>query len=400
MKTTENQMKCPNCDHEIDINSILYQQMSEKVNEAYRIKLNSLTEQEVKLQETVASQVLFKVNEEKVKLREQVEKEKSLEIESYKVQLDAKVEETRDFYKTKVELEQARREMSQLQNKITLESEQKYTQLLTAETHKLKIEMEEKLEFRVKEKEFLIERLQGSLVEAQRQAAEHSSRIQGEVQEIAIEDYLKASFPSDVITEVKKGVRGADCIQTINTASKMGCAKIMYESKRTKEFSTGWIETAKNNLRAAGANFAVIVTSAMPKDMDRFGMVNGVYICNYHEFKALCYVLRESAIMIDSAYSTQENKGDKMVMLYDFLTSSEFRLHIEAIVDGFTTMSSDLDKEKRAMEGLWKKREKMIEKVILNTNHLYSSIRGIAGNAVAPIQALELNAGLPLAKND
>ena len=126
--------------------------------------------------------------------------------------------------------------------------------------------------------------------------------------------------------------------------------------------------------------------------MDRLGLKEGIWICSYDEFKGLCVALRESIIQINNAIVTQENKGDKMGMLYDFLTSNEFRLQIEAIVEGFTQMKSDLDSEKRSMQGIWKKREKQIDKVLLNTNHMYSSIKGIAGDAVQTVALLELPA--------
>lgn len=387
-------IKCPHCAKAVDINSILYQQLSDEINREYTNKFNLLAQQELQLTETINAEVNSKLTVEKQKLerciRKQVNEERMEELELVKHQLQLRKDESVELYKTKAALEQAKRDKEELQDKITMESEQKYSQMLSEEKQKLKIDMEERLDFRVKEKEYVIEQLKSKLAEAQRKAEQGSMQVQGEVQEIAIEEYLKLCFPIDSINEIKKGVRGADCLQVINTPTKENCGSIYYESKRTKEFQQGWLETFKNELRNAGATFGVLVTSAPPKGMERFGQINGIWVCSYHEFKALCYVLREAVIMVDSAYASQENKGDKMVLLYDFLCSSEFKLHIEAIVDGFTTMSFDLEKEKRAMEGLWKKREKMIQKVLLNTNHLYSSIRGIAGNAVSTIKALEL----------
>ena len=126
--------------------------------------------------------------------------------------------------------------------------------------------------------------------------------------------------------------------------------------------------------------------------MERLGLKDGVWICTFEEFKALCSVLRESIIQISTAIITQDNKGDKMGMLYDFLTSNEFKLQIEAIVEGFTQMKSDLESEQRSMRGIWKKREKQIDKVLLNTTDMYGSIKGIAGNAVRSVPLLELSA--------
>jgi len=153
---------------------------------------------------------------------------------------------------------------------------------------------------------------------------------------------------------------------------------------------SSWIEKIKADIRDKGANIGVLVTEVMPSDMDRFGLKEGIWICNYEEFKGLCTVLRESIIKINNAISTQENKGDKMDMLYDFLTSNTFRMQIEAIVEGFTQMKSDLESEKRSMQRIWKQRDKQIEKVITNTIDMYGSIKGIAGNAIQSVKALEL----------
>jgi hypothetical protein len=221
-------------------------------------------------------------------------------------------------------------------------------------------------------------------------------QLQGEVQELAIEEWLFAQFPLDTIEEIKKGARGGDCVQTVNTRTRQNCGTIYYESKRTKDFQPSWIEKFKTDIREKGANIGVLVTDAMPAGMDRMGLKEGIWICNYEEFKGLCKVLRESIVQLDTALSSQENKGDKMSLLYDFLTSNTFKLQIEAIVEGFTQMQSDLESEKRAMQRIWKSREKQIEKVINNTIDFYGSVKGIAGNAIGEIKALELPADFSL----
>ncbi|MGB5472074.1 MAG: DUF2130 domain-containing protein, partial [Gammaproteobacteria bacterium] len=156
-------------------------------------------------------------------------------------------------------------------------------------------------------------------------------------------------------------------------------------------FQPAWIEKFKADIRERNANIGVLVSEVMPSDMDRMGLRDGIWICTFEEFKGLCTVLRESIIELSRAITTQENKGEKMGMLYDFLTSNEFRLQIEAIVEGFTQMQTDLESEKRSMQGIWKKREKQIQKVLLNTNHMYHSIRGIAGSAIQAVPLLELD---------
>lgn len=229
----------------------------------------------------------------------------------------------------------------------------------------------------------------------QRKQAQGSMQLQGEVQELAIEEWLSTQFPLDTIEEIKKGVRGADCIQVVNTRTVQNCGKIYYESKRTKDFQPGWIEKFKADMRDKEADVGVLVTEAMPSDMDRMGLRDGVWVCSFGEFKGLCAVLRESVIQLSKVAISQEGKGDKMHMLYDFLTSNTFRMQVEAIVEGFSQMKSDLEREKNSMQRIWKQREKQIDKVVTNTIDMYGSIKGIAGNAVQSVKALELDAGLP-----
>jgi hypothetical protein len=168
------------------------------------------------------------------------------------------------------------------------------------------------------------------------------------------------------------------------------CGSIYYESKRTKDFQPSWIEKFKADIREKGADIGILVTSVLPNDLDRMGQKDGIWICTYDEFKALSSIMREQIIALSTAMKSQENKSDKMGMLYGYLTSNEFKMQIEAIVEGFTQMQADLDAEKRAMARIWKQREKQIIKVLENTTGMYGSIRGIAGNAIGHIDALEL----------
>jgi len=218
-------------------------------------------------------------------------------------------------------------------------------------------------------------------------------QLQGEVQELAIEDWLKASFPLDTIEEIKKGQRGADCIQTVNTHARPDCGKIYYESKRAKDFAGDWIDKFKQDMRARNINTGILVSQVMPRDMERMGIKDGVWICNYDEFKGLSTLMRETIIMMSEITAGQENKGEKMEMLYGYLISPEFKSQIEAIVEGFTQLRTDLTKERNAMEKLWKSREKQIDKVLVNTAHMYGSIKGIAGSAIGTVKALELGDG-------
>jgi hypothetical protein len=264
------------------------------------------------------------------------------------------------------------------------------TEQLILEKDKIRKAEEEKNELKFKELQKQLEDQKRLTEEMKRKQEQGSMQMQGEVQELAIEEWIAAQFPLDTIEEIKKGARGGDCIQIVNTRSVQNCGKIYYESKRTKDFQPSWIEKFKADMRVKSADIGVLVTEAMPSDMERMGFRNGVWICTYEEFKGLCGVLRESIIQVNNALSSQENKGDKMHMLYEYLTSNNFRMQVEAIVEGFTAMKDGLESEKRAMNRIWKEREKQIEKVIINTIDMHASIRGIAGNAIQSVKALEL----------
>jgi hypothetical protein len=232
---------------------------------------------------------------------------------------------------------------------------------------------------RMKELEKQLEDQKKLVAEMNRKAEQGSMQLQGEVQELALEEMLKLSFPFDVISEVGKGVRGADCVQLVRNEFGQECGKIIYESKRTNTFSGDWIEKLKADMRSQAAQIAIIVTKTMPKDMSGFGERNGVWICNFSEVKALAYVMRDSLIRLSNISKSQQNKGDKMQMLYDYITSTEFSEQWKAIREGFLSMKNSIQKERDTMEKLWKAREKQLEKVLLNASHIKGSMEGIAG---------------------
>jgi hypothetical protein len=272
----------------------------------------------------------------------------------------------------------------------------------------LKLDLEKELVLRQKEIEDRIKKMesersdlkikelekkltdQAELVETMRRKSEQGSmQLQGEVLELALEELLKATFPLDIIEEVAKGVKGADCVQHVRDNSAQLCGKIIYESKRTKAFTMEWIEKLKKDMRAQQADIAVIVTETLPKDMDAFGFKDGVWICRFGDVKPLSFLLRDSLLKIHSAMISQENKGDKMQMLYNYLTANEFKQNIEAVVEGFLALKDGITREKVQMEKIWKEREKQLDKVLLNTTQFYGSIKGIAGNAVGDLKMLE-----------
>jgi hypothetical protein len=226
--------------------------------------------------------------------------------------------------------------------------------------------------------------------EMQRKTTQGSMQAQGEVQELAIEDFLRNTFLRDEIEEIGKGKRGGDCIHQVKDGFGNRCGKILYESKRTKSFGGDWPAKLKEDMRLTQADIGVIVTEVLPHGMTRFGQYEGIWVCTFTEFKALSYLFRDSLCRIGEVKTAQENRGDKMNMLYQYLTSIEFRQKIEAIVEAFQQLQDDLTKEKSLHMSLWAKREKQIFKVMENTVSLYGDVRGIAGTAVKEIEALEV----------
>lgn len=387
-------IKCPNCQHEFEATDAFRDEVQRDLNEKAK-KWQSQKEEEYKkkedairneLNETLVKQKLS--IEENLKKSIAVDYENKLKILSEtNTQNEEKLKAARDkeleFLRKEQELKTKEAELEiNLQKKLNAE---RGTLLETITKQE-----EEKNALKLKEFQKQIEDQKKLIDEMQRKAEQGSMQLQGEVQELALEELLKSTFPFDVIEEVGKGVKGADCMQIIRNSMGSECGKIIYESKRTKAFTNEWIEKLKSDMRAQQADIAVIVTETMPKDMDRFGMKDGVWICSFGELKSLAFVLRDSLIKIQSAVVSQDNKGDKMQLLYNYLTSNEFKQQIEAIVEGFTALKDGIGKEKIAMEKLWKEREKQLEKVILNTTHFYGSVKGIAGNAIGDIKSLEL----------
>jgi hypothetical protein len=327
--------------------------------------------------------------EAKSKAEKEVSESMGIKLKDLQESLEKKQKENLEFQKKEVEFLKREQELKELKDRMEIDLQKKLLESKKQSEEELSKRFSEQFELREKEYKKQIEDQKRLTEEMQRKMEQGSMQLQGEVQELIIEELLKSTFPFDQIEEVAKGVRGADCIQTVRNNLMQECGKIIYESKRTKNFSQDWITKLKDDMRLSGAELAVLVTDTLPKDQKHFSLINGVWVCSFTELKALAAVLRDSLIRIQSASESNENKGEKMQMLYSYLTGIEFRQQVEAIVEGFSTLQSELDKEKKAMQLIWKKREKQIEKVIQNTIALYGSVKGIAGASVQDIKALE-----------
>lgn len=294
-----------------------------------------------------------------------------------------------EFLQKELQLKRQQEELElEMQKRMMHERERLSAEIREGE--KLRVQqMEAEFHLKLAEKDKQLEDQKKLAEEMRRKADQVSMQLQGEVQELMLEEILRNGFPFDKIMPVGKGVRGADCIQVICNPFGNECGKIIYESKRTKDFSPDWIDKLKADMRSQGADIAVIVTQALPRDMERFGEKDGVYICTFAEVKSLSTVLRTSILKVFALTKNQENKGEKMNMLYDYLTGNEFSEQWSAIREGFLSMRISIQRERDAMERLWKQREKQLEKVLINAAGIRGSIEGIAGADAVNLKLLE-----------
>lgn len=401
------EVKCPSCGFSFPIEEV----MAEEYKQELRLQMNSYKKEKEeeflrkeeefsKKQKQQALQFEQQLTQEKSRIQKQLEEsirksiatdfENQLSIlKSSNKENEEKLRLSRqkelEFLKKEKELKTKEEELEiQLQRKLQQERVLLVEQIKKQEIEKNQVRDTEH-QLRVKELEKQLEDQKRLADEMRRKAEQGSMQLQGEAQELVLEELLRGNFPFDVIDEVGKGVRGADCIQIIRNSYGQECGKIIYESKRTKDFGNDWIEKLKKDMRGVGVDVAVIVTQCYPKGMNCFGEKDGVWICSFEEVKAVAYVLRDGIIKLSNAAKSRENRGDKMHMLYDYLTSTEFSGQWKAISEGFMSMKLSIQAERNAMEKLWKNREKQLEKVLLNAAHISGSIEGVAGKDIIPL---------------
>jgi len=406
------EIKCPNCAHVFPIEEVMAEEykkdLREKMVSFTRQKeeefakkqqdfINQQRQQELAFEQAQKKQTAAweqKLAEEKKQLQtvleESLRKSIATDFENKLRMLDSSNKENEeklrlarskelDFLKKEQAMKDKEAEMElQLERKLQQQRAEMVDQIRKQEAEKNNIK-ETEHQLRVKELEKQLDDQKKLAEEMKRKAEQGSMQLQGEVQELILEELLRNTFPFDLVTEVGKGVRGADCIHLVRNQFGQECGKIIYESKRTKDFSQEWIEKLKKDMRGMGVDVAVIVTQCYPKGMDCFGERDGVWICSFDEVKAVSYILRDGIVKLFGAAKSQENRGDKMHMLYDYLTSNEFSEQWKAIREGFMSMKLSIQRERDAMEKLWKAREKQLEKVMLNAAHIRGSIEGIAG---------------------
>nr|WP_315423882.1 DUF2130 domain-containing protein [uncultured Pedobacter sp.] len=396
------EIKCPNCAHVFPMEEAMAEDYKKELREkaaAYARQKDEEYQRKLQVFESEKQQQLkafdAKLNEEKTKLKDSLEenlrKSISADFETKLQMLEGNAKDNAEKLKLarEKELEFLRREESlkvkeeemelAFQRKMQEQRNELVEQIRKQEAEKNSIKDTEH-QLRLKELEKQLDDQKKLAEEMKRKAEQGSMQLQGEVQELILEELLRVNYPFDLIEEVGKGVRGADCVQVVRNQFGQECGKIIYESKRTKDFGGDWIEKLKKDMRSMGIDVAVIVSQCYPKGMDCFGQRDGVWICSFEEVNAVAYVLREGILRLAGAVKSQENRGEKMHMLYDYLMGAEFSEQWKAIREGFMSMKLSIQRERDAMERLWKAREKQLEKVLLNATHIRGSIEGIAGS--------------------
>jgi hypothetical protein len=250
--------------------------------------------------------------------------------------------------------------------------------------------VEEELKLKVAEKEETIAGMQRQIEALKRKAEQSSQQLQGEVQELELASLLEAKFPRDIVEPVPKGEFGGDIVQRVLNSSGQACGTLLWESKRTKNWSDGWLAKLRQDQRAAKADFALLVSRMLPKGVDLFDRIEGIWVLDPKCAIPIAIALRQSIIEVAAARQAGEGQHTKMGMVYQYLTGPRFRTRIEAIVEKFTDMQDDLDKERKAMTRLWAKREEQIHGVLEATAGMYGDLQGIAGKGLHEIEGLEL----------
>lgn len=408
---TKMKMNCPNCGKAINVDELLIAQFEESIKKDLEAELQireselnqkrtefnelrqQLTKEKEEVDDLVNSRVRFQLSskEEAMKesIRKEINEEKTLQLQELEKELIKKSSQLQDLNRTKAQLESLRRDMEEAETRIVLQKEKELTERLEQARSSIKEQVQQESFLKLKERESVINQLKEQLDIAKRKAEQGSMQLQGEIQELEIIELLSEFHPYDEITQSKKGANAADILQVVRTQSGSECGKIYYESKRTKSWSNEWVKKFKQDNLNTKADILVLVTNALPKEIQRYGIVDGVWVCSFNDVKELSLVLRYGLLKLQSVAITQQGKESKMELLYSYLTSENFKAVFESILEGFKTIQDSHQSEKLKMQRLWKEREKVLEQVLSNSVEFYGSIKGIAGSAIPEIQMLD-----------
>ena len=428
---TEPTITCPKCKTEIKLTESLAAPLIESTRKQYeeliaqkdtdvakreqalRDKEKQLTDAKNKLDEQVANQVeeQLKKDRERIVVEEAKKAkqaaatdldQKTREVTDLQEVLKSRDEKLAEAQKAQAELIKKQRELDDAKRELELTVEKRVQESLTSTREQAKKEAEEQMTLKVKEKEQTISAMQKQIEDLKRRAEQGSQQLQGEVLELELENLLRTRFPYDVIEPVPKGEFGGDVIHRVMNTNGQPCGTILWESKRTKNWSDTWLAKLREDQRIAKAELAVIVSQALPKDVETFEMVDGIWVTHIRAALPIAAILRQSLLEVAMARQASEGQQTKTEMIYQYLTGPRFRQRVEAIVEAFSTMKEDLEREKRAITKHWAKRDEQIERVMGATVGMYGDLQGIAGKSLMEIEGLDLLAlsGPGISKNN
>jgi hypothetical protein len=393
-------IKCPNCNHEFELNESLKTEVEKELREKMVAWQKQKEEDYVKREKAAADAAAAKAQEEiNAKLAATLEqmqekdaalnnlKKNELELLKQKESLEAKQKDA--------ELELEKRliqERKNVENEILAREKQLFELKTKQEQENFDKRLQrilEDQELKEKEHKIKLEQQQKLINELKQKSEQGSMQLSGESQELLLEQILKENFPFDLIEEVGKGVNGADCFQTVRNNTGQACGKIIYESKRAKAWQNEWVEKLKVDMRNSNSDAAILVTQVYPKDMEKFGEKDGVWVCSFNDVIGIASILRKGIMQVQQAQKNQENKGEKMVAMYNYLTSQEFIGNMSAMRERFRALRSMMQKEREDFEKNFKKKEKQIELIMQNSLHISGSVEGIAGHDAINMQLLD-----------
>ena len=418
---TEPTIICPKCKTEIKLTESLAepliestrkqfeQQLAQKDSDiaareqAMREKEKQLADAKNKLDEQVADQVEEQLKKDRARITAEEAKkakqvaasdleQKTREVADLQEVLKSREEKLAEAQKAQAELIKKQRELDDAKRELELTVEKRVQAGLDATRQQAKKEAEDEQKLKVMEKEQTIAAMQKQIEDLKRRAEQGSQQLQGEVQELELENLLRTKFPFDSIEPVPKGEYGGDVLHRVVSAGGQPSGTILWESKRTKNWSDGWLTKLREDQRTAKAEIAVLVSQVLPKGVETFEMVDGVWVTHPRAVLPVAVILRQSLLEIAMARQASEGQQTKTEMIYQYLTGPRFRQRVEAIVEAFSSMQEDLDKEKKAITKQWAKREEQIARVMQSTVGMYGDLQGIAGKSLQEIEGLEFPA--------
>ena len=407
---------CPKCSSEIPLTETLSQQIRESLMRELEVEVKSreavLAERGKKLDEgqkeleaaklTVEQRVAEQLKDKETTLRQaikaDIESSIQAELKDLQEQIEKKDQRLKESQGNELDLRKRARDLEDRQKSLELEVARKVDE--ERENIRLMAVDQFTEDHRLKdlEKDKQLEDMRKTIDDLKRKSEQGSMQTQGEVLELDLEAMLKIQFPIDSVEAVPKGMRGADILQRVVNSMGQNCGTIIWETKRTKAWSDSWIEKLKEDQREVKAEIAVLVTEVLPKGIHIFREIDGIWVTTPAIASNIAALLRSTLIQVSQATLSIANKGEKMELLYNYLSGPAFRQKVEAIVEAFAAIKEDLEKEKRAMVRLWAKREKQLEKVIMSTSGMYGDMQGIIGASLPEIKHLRLGHDVELSE--